>query len=158
MPPPSGDIYLDTELLFNCRFMQGRVILEIQKLKNIRIVNKLLRLNFRKLYFRFNLNRFFILACKKSLVIQNRNLSVQLMCRPSLIGYFIHIPVTGSFIFYTKKHSIMTPTQFVTQCVTILKSLIEQSHILEITFIKAFSKLCICSGSAQNTADFFVEF
>lgn len=79
----------------------------------------------------------------KIIILISHNTKQKSVCRrPCLICRFVHIPVTGSFIFYTKKHSIMTPSQFVTQCVTILECQIEQSHITKITFVKAFSKLC----------------
>jgi hypothetical protein len=110
--------------LFDLGFPESRIILEIQKLKYIRIADKMARLQLRHFFIGLLFDGLLIPACQEPLVIENRYLPVQLARRPVLIGCFIHVPFTGLVVFNPHEALVMRPCQFTPQCGVFLKLLI----------------------------------
>ncbi|MNG22958.1 hypothetical protein D3C84_1075080 [compost metagenome] len=85
----------------------------------------------------FLLHRRPVAAGQQAFVIETADLAFQGAGGPVLDCGFVHVPMTSIVIFDAQEQAVVGPTQFVTQCVTHWKGLIEKSHVAQIRGIKS---------------------
>ena len=81
-----------------------------------------------------------VLAGQQTLVVQRADLSHQCPRTPILFGSFPHIPSPRLRVIQAQECTVVGPTQFVTQCVTIREGAIEKPHVPQIRRVEASPK------------------
>ena len=118
--------------LLKLGFAQSWIILQIEKLENVGVLDEVDGLDRSQLFACLLDHGRLIPTRKQALVIQRRDLTVELAARPMFVCGFVHVPSAGRIVLDLTQQAIMCPRQFRTQCVLNWKRQVKASHIKKI--------------------------
>ena len=133
-------LQLVDQRLFEVRFQQPFRLRQAGELQDVRVFDEVAGLLDFVPFLSQRQHAGFVATQSQPLEQQRVDLPIQLTRGPTGVDRFGRVKATSVGVFDAKQQPVMSPRQFVTQCVTIWIRQVEIPHLLQVRAIKPFAK------------------